>query len=322
MHELTICIPTKDRSISLISLIKTLIKECLLYKNKIHFLIVDGSKNNSLDKIKRLFNHNYSFDYIHSGLNSLDFDILNNIQHIKSKYVWFMSDDDGIYHDSLHEIFKLIYEHSDAAGFSFNYQGYDKDLIKKFHTHQASNMKFNSKMFINDDLIKSLGAHLGYMPAHIFKVSLLKKISHKEFTNDFRAWVIPYLILNMPISKTKYWFYSTKKLVRYRTGNDSFLNNGLYQRQLLMFNGFFKLIKNYSSNHTYKFFLKNYLKKRLLRNLVAFKIRSPSILDQFRFFMLLRKHYYYDIFFYFLCLIFLIPNFLFLFVKFFYRRCI
>ena len=322
MHELTIFIPTKDRSIYLISLIKTLLKASFLCRHKIHYLIVDGSKSSSLDKLKKLFNHNHSYDYIHSNLNSLDFDILTNIKQIKTKYVWFMSDDDGIYQDSLPEIFKIINDHPDASGFSFNYQGYDKALIKKFHTHQASNIEFSSKFVVSDDLIRCLGAHLGFMPAHIFNVSNLRKISHKEFINDYKAWVIPYLILNVPISQAKYWFYSTKKLVKYRTGNDSFLGNGLYERQLLMFNGFFKLIKNYSSIDTYSFFLNNYLKKRLLRNLVAFKMRSPSIVDQYSFFTLLKKHYYLNLFFYFLCLIFFVPNFIFLFVKYFYRRYI
>lgn len=322
MNDLTIFIPTKDRSIFLISLIKTLLKASSLYKKKVHYLIVDGSKNNSLAQLKKLFNNNFSFDYIHSDLNSLDIDIMINIKNIKSKYVWFMSDDDGIYQDTFSEIFKMIKDHPNASGFSFNYQGYDKTLIKKFHTHQASNLKFSSKIVDSDNLIRCLGAHLGYMPAHIFIVSLLKKISHKNFIKDYKAWAIPYLILNMPISQTKYWFYSTKKLVRYRTGNDSFLGNGLYKRQLLMFNGFFNLIKNYSTKETYIFFLNNYLKKRLLRNFVAFKFRRPMVVDQYRFFILLKKHYYSNLFFYLLCLIFFIPNFIFLFVKYFYRRYI
>jgi hypothetical protein len=322
MYELTIFIPTKDRSIFLISLIKNLLKSSFLYKNKVHYLIVDGSRNSSLVKLKKLFNNNHSFDYIHSDLNSLDSDILTNVRQIKSEYVWFMSDDDGIYQDSFAQIFKIINDHPDASGFSFNYQGYDKTLINEFHTHPASNMKLSAKIVLSDDLIKSLGAHLGYMPAHIFKVSLLKKISHKKFIKDYKAWVIPFLILNMPISPAKYWFYSTKKLVRYRTGNDSFLSNGLYKRQQLMFNGFFNLIKKYSTKETYKFFLNNYLKKRLLRNLVSFKMRKPSFADQYRFFILLKKHYYWNLFFYFLCLILFIPNFIFLFVKYFYRRYI
>ena len=282
--KIAILIPTKNRVEFLKGLLHQFIKNDIKNEN-INIYVVDASNDTDTLSLVSSLKNNLNIHCIKCRGNSIDEDIFNALDVINEKYVWLLGDDDGIYPYSVNEILQEVDKNSQAAGFTFNYQAYDSNLEKKFFTHSASKNKIDHTLKSTSSLIESCGAHLGFISCQIINNHLWKKVNRRSyFSKKYNAWSVPFIVLNILKYGNENWIYCNTKVIKYRTGNDSFLKNGIYNRQKIMFEGFFLLMKNYSSLQSYLNFKKRYFWTRLIRNVVALKLKEISFRDQLNIF--------------------------------------
>ena len=312
--NIAILIPTKNRS----KFVERLLVEFKKYNTSIGIAIyvIDASDDTKTLKFVESIKDSLSVNYIKSLGKTIDDDLFYALDMIDNQYVWFLGDDDGIYPQSINEVMKQISENKDAVGFTFNYQAYDKKLKKKFFTPSASQHEYSESFQDTSTLIESCGAHLGFISCQVINNHKWKKIKNLNgFDKRFRNWSIPYLILNTLQHGTGNWVYCNKKIIKYRTGNDSFLKDGLYSRQKLMFEGFFSLIKKYSTDQSYIIFKKRYFWSRLIRNAIAIKYKGAHFSDQIKILKLFKKKFGFIASFWLLIIpIFMLPSFFFKFL--------
>ncbi len=307
--NIAILIPTKNRS----EFVERLLAELKKYNETIGIAIyvIDASDDTKTLKLLESNKNTLSVNYIKSLGKTIDDDLFYALDIIDNQYVWFLGDDDGIYPQSINEVIKQISINKNAVGFTFNYQAYDKNLEKKFFTPSASQHKYTESFQDTSTLIECCGAHLGFISCQVINNHEWKKIKNLDgFDKKFNNWSIPYLILNTLQYGSGNWVYCNKKIIKYRTGNDSFLERGLYWRQKLMFEGFFSLIKRYSTDQSYIIFKKRYFWSRLIRNAIAIKYKGTHISDQMKILKLFKENFGFIASFWFLIIpIFILPRF-------------
>ena len=319
--NLSILIPTKNRP----QFIDYLLQQFTRYDTSIGEItihVMDASDNLETFSIIESINNRIKVNYIKSVSKTLDDDIFFALDKIDDEFVWLLGDDDGIYPYSINEVIQQISANKHAAGFTFNYQAYDKNLDKKFFTHSASAHKYSESFKDTSMLVESCGAHLGFISCQVINNHQWRKIKNiSDFDKRFINWSVPYLILNILEYGTGDWVYCNKKIIKYRTGNDSFLKHGLYMRQKLMFDGFFSLVKRYSTDQSYITFKKRYFWSRLIRNVIAIKYKGAHISDQIKILNLYSKRFGFIKPFWFLVVpIFIFPRFIFKFLVFLSNR--
>jgi len=224
---LTIIIFTNSRYNYLSPLLKDIIHSNLNIKIK----VVDyGNKNkkiiNSLIKYKNI-------QFI-IGKNNETFAerFLNYINKTKTKYIWFIGDDDRVeteYLKSLIHFLKLNIK----SGFTLNYTPFNKkEKIKKNYKIKKS---IEVKSF---KLLKDIN-NLGMVGAQIINVNNFKKISRSLNKKILLNYGYPqiYIALKL-INKFEDWGVIKNKILFYRYGNFKINNQNIEERLNFEFKGY------------------------------------------------------------------------------------
>ena len=161
----------------------------------------------------------------------------NYIKRIKSKYIWFIGDDDRIetkYLKSLVDFLKL----NNNSGFTLDYRPFHKkEEIKK-------NYKLKKKIEIESfNLFKDIN-HLGTLGAQIINANSFKIISKTLNKKILLNYGYPqiYIALKL-INKFKDWKIIKNKILFYRYGNFNINEKNIKERLNFEFKGYLLPVK-------------------------------------------------------------------------------
>jgi hypothetical protein len=161
----------------------------------------------------------------------------NYIKKIKTRYVWFIGDDDRIetrYLEPLINFLKL----KNNSGFALNYSSFYKNqqIIK-------NNKILKSIKFRSYDLLKNIN-NLGTIGTQIINVNSFKKISKSLNNKILLSYGYPqvYIALKL-ITKFKDWKFIENKILFYRYGNFEINKKNLEIRLYMELNGYFAAAK-------------------------------------------------------------------------------
>ena len=136
-------------------------------------------------------------------------------------------------------------------------------------------------------------------------------ILNNNLDSYYNSWLLVYIIGRMFEFQPK-WLYIHKKLVKYRSGNDSFLAKlGVYNRQLITYVNFPKIIQSIFGYRTkaYKNVIHTLVVDRMARSLAVIKADGGSVAIQFKIFLMyLKSFWYFPLFWYKVFPFFFIPN--------------
>ena len=325
--NLSICIPTFRRAQMLNQLLKS-IEQNKTLKDEFEIIIVDSglSFDNTEDVVLKY--KNLHIKYIKKDQdNGLDKVVKEMITIANGKYVWFISDDDIVLDGAIEHIQSIINKYGDLGGIVLNYKAFTNDLSKSFPPHDAFNGKPESELTFfkdNSQLFKKVGLHMGYLSCLILNTDhaqdiLLKqniKIPENLWGHTIIAGYISMINSN--------WIFSDFKSIGYRADSDSILKSiGLIERQKVTHVNFFDVISLiFGTNSVEERNIRTQLiSKRVPRSILNMKTKNFSLVDQFRVFSLLFRHYKTYFSFWFLAFpSFFIPKFFLIFVKNIYLR--
>lgn len=147
MILLTIAIPTFNRKESLQNLIKSLIKE----KNQSFNILVsdNNSKDGTEDMVKKFMTHHKNISYSKNKTNiGYSGNILRLYKLTKTKYIWFLSDDEILVPEALEKILISINKYKPSVAL-FNHLRIDPygrkmmDGVKKDHIYEDARLLKN-----------------------------------------------------------------------------------------------------------------------------------------------------------------------------------
>jgi glycosyltransferase involved in cell wall biosynthesis len=118
-YILTIAIPTYNRAQYLNIQLSNLIKQVNSYSD-IEILVSDNCSNDVTESVVE--NYNYSFINYYKQIENigLDGNVLSCYENAKGKYIWYLSDDDVVFEDSVQRVYDFISKHEfSVLAFSF-----------------------------------------------------------------------------------------------------------------------------------------------------------------------------------------------------------
>ena len=161
----------------------------------------------------------------------------NYIKKIKTRYVWFIGDDDRIETKYLKPLINFL-KLKNNSGFALNYGSFHKNekIIK-------NNKILKSIKFQPYDLLKNIN-NLGTIGTQIINVNSFKKISKSLNNKILLSYGYPqvYLALKL-ITKFKDWKFIENKILFYRYGNFEINKKNLEVRLYMELNGYFAAAK-------------------------------------------------------------------------------
>jgi len=269
---LTIIIFTNGRYSYLLPLVKDIIEA----KANIKIWIIDYKAKNKRETINHLSKKDINLQLylakkkIHFFINKKNYTFaerfLKYLKKVKTRYAWFIGDDDRIDSKYLKEL--LIYLDTNTnSGFTLEHNSFSKDseIQKKVDVLK----KIDSKDFnLKNDVYK-----IGLISTQIINVNKYKKISkllNREILLNYGCPQI-YIIFKL-IKIFDDWKYIANKIVFYRYGNIDMKKKYFIERLNFEFNGCLQPAKKIYGFHSNIYI--NIFKKVFFHNFISWIILS------------------------------------------------
>lgn len=225
---LTIVIFSNGRYNYLIPLLHDLVQS----KIKTQIQVINYGQNNKKKIEPFLKNKNIQF-IIGKSNETFAERFFNYIKKAKTRYIWFIGDDDRIETKYLKPLVNFLKDKNNS-GFALNYSSFHKNnqIIK--NNKILKNIKFESF-----NLLKNINS-LGTLGTQLINVNSFKKISRSLNRKILLNYGYPqvYIALKL-VTKFKDWKFIKNKILFYRYANFEINNKNLEIRLNMEFKGYF-----------------------------------------------------------------------------------
>jgi abequosyltransferase len=161
-----------------------------------------------------------------------DRNFLKAVELASGEYCWLLGSDDRIEDGGIQSVLDALERYPGLAGISVNRQAYDKSMTRKIPERPVGGWRLKQDTLIHDAELACtlLGDYFGYLSGQVVNRELWLEVAETHDLEGYlNAYVHVYIILNMLLRRPK-WLYLHRKCVGWRSGNDSFLSQGLYRR--------------------------------------------------------------------------------------------
>jgi hypothetical protein len=273
---LTIIIFTKSNYAYLSSLLKD------IWHTKINIWIVDYGNNPNKIKINRLKRKNIKLIF-DSKTVSFGERYYKYIKLVKTKYVWFVGDNDRLNKIDLKTIIKFI-KIKKSSGFTLSYKVFEEDnqINNKNKLKRATKKIESTKLEILDDI-----HNLGMLSTQIININCFKKIENTLNKKILLQYGYPhvYIILKI-IRKFTDWQKIKNTIVYYRLNKKKLSSKDILKRLDIEFKGYFLPAKEMYKNYIYK----KIYKKVFYNNIISWLLLSIQYAGKLRTFKIINSN--------------------------------
>ena len=243
---LSICIPTYNRARLLEDAIKSILSQATEFSSEIEICVSDNcSTDNTESVIKKLQKKSRIRIVYHKNSKNMgaDYNYMKVIEIAHGEYCWYLSSDDEIEKDGIRKMLSEIKANPRTGLFIVSRKVYDRKLKTPLNRIDRgfNIMKKRQEFETPAEAARRITTLLGYISVLIFKRSEWNraKKGYQEFIGS--AYVMVYVFFNMMKSGSKVIFMPYK-IIKYRFGNDSFLDNlKLVGRSKIDIEGFYRI---------------------------------------------------------------------------------
>jgi hypothetical protein len=252
---LTIIILTNSNYDYLFPLVKDLSRE------KVTTWIVDYGKNPDKIKINLLKKKNIKLIFDKEN-HSFDSRYFKYIKLVKTKYVWFIGDDDRLNKTYLKILIKFL-KIKRNSGFTLSFKVFENNnqLINNSKIRKLTKKITATNLKIQEDI-----HNLGMLSAQIINVECFKKIENTLNKQILLRYGYPhvYIILKI-IQKFADWQKIKNAIIYYRLNKKKISSKKVLRRLDIEFKGYLLPIKEIYNNHLYQ----RLFKKIFIKNIVS-----------------------------------------------------
>jgi IS1 family transposase len=232
-----------------------------IWNEEINIWIVDYGKNPNKIKINFLKKKNVKLIFDNKEL-SFENRYYKYIKLAKTKYVWFVGDDDRLKKKHLSNLIKFINKKKNS-GYTLSYEVFENDnQINNNLKIKKSTKEIESRnLKVLDDI-----HNLGMLSAQIINVNCFKKIEKTLNKKILLRYGYPhvYIILKI-IKKFDDWQKIMNTIVYYRLSKKKILSKNILKRLDIEFKGYLLPIKEIYNNRLYK----KLFKKIFIKNIIS-----------------------------------------------------
>lgn len=252
---LTIIILTNSNYDYLFPLVKDLSKE------KVTAWIVDYGKNPDKIKINLLKKKNIKLIFDKEN-HSFDSRYFKYIKLVKTKYVWFIGDDDRLNKTYLKTLIKFL-KIKKNSGFTLSFEVFENDNQL---TNNSKIRKLTKKITTTNLKIQEDIHNLGMLSTQIINVECFKKIENTLNKEILLRYGYPhvYIILKI-IQRFADWQKINDAIIYYRLNKKKISSKKVLRRLDIEFKGYLLPIKEIYNNHLYQ----RLFKKIFIKNIVS-----------------------------------------------------
>ncbi len=231
MGDISICIPTYNRAEFLPDLLDSISVQA---DDDIEVVISDNASTDDTEAVidiyrPRIRNLVYSRAPENQGH---DRNYLRAASMAGNRYLWFMGSDDAVEPDAIANIRGALSRHPGVAGMSIAARGFDYHLKHPIYFNDiiASNVPAETILRGPDEVSASIGTSFGYLSVILVdRILWAQSVHNNPVERYFNAFVHVFVILNV-LRQNPLWLCYPRPLVRWRSGNDSFLVFGQQKR--------------------------------------------------------------------------------------------
>ena len=279
------------------------------YKLKIPVYVIPYNENNAyINNVKKILNKNYYKVFIEKNNLSIHSKLFKYTQKVKTKFFWWISDDDRIKINSLSIIIKILKKNKNISGVTVGHESIKEINKNKYYNKSKNSLLKKFNIFTH---IHELGMNSTQVCSTKDYIESYKNLKKGEYHN------IAYSYLNIIykiIFKKHNWKWLENKLVIYRLANIDNINSlAALSRLDDEFKGYLFPLKNFSKR-IYNILFKKIFYKNILSHIILNFEKNGKIATIKSIkgnFSLIPKLSYVVIIFSF----FLIPSFLIKFIK-------
>jgi hypothetical protein len=269
-----------------------LLKDIIDAKANVKIWIIDYAAKNKKETINQLTNKDSNLKlyinkkkihfFINKKYHTFAERFLKYLKKVKTKYVWFVGDDDRIDTNYLKDLFTYL-NLKTSSGFTLEHISFNKDEDVRKTNDKLK--KIDSKIF---NLTYQV-SKIGLISTQIINVSKYKKISkllNREILLNYGCPQI-YIIFQL-IKIFNDWEYISNKIVFYRYGNNNMKKKYLIERMNFELNGSLQPAKKIFGldSDTYK----NIFKKNFFKNFISWIVLSIENLGKYKTYKIIFKN--------------------------------
>jgi hypothetical protein len=256
---LTIIIFTNSNYVYLFSLLKDILNE------KINILIVDYGKNPNRKNKYFLNKKNIKLIFDKTSLN-FSSRYYKYIKLVKTKYVWFVGDDDRLEKQNIKNLIKFL-KIKEISGCTLSYKVFEKDsqIINERNARERKKIKATNIKILNDI------HNLGMLSAQIINIDCFKKIEKSLNKKILLEYGYPhvYIVLKI-IEKFSDWQKIENIIVYYRSIKKKVNIKDILYRLDIEFKGYGLPMKEIYDDYLYK----KLFKKVFVQNIISWILFS------------------------------------------------
>jgi hypothetical protein len=269
-----------------------LLKDIIDAKANVKIWIIDYAAKNKKESINQLTNKDSNLKlhinkkkihlFIDKKYHTFAERFLKYLKKVKTKYVWFVGDDDRIDTSYLKDLFTYL-NLKTSSGFTLEHISFNKDENVRKANDKLK--KIDSKSFnLNYDVSK-----IGLISTQIINVSKYKKISKLLNRKILLNYGCPQIYIIFQLIKIfNDWKYISNKIVFYRYGNNNMKKKYLIERINFELNGSLQPAKKIFGLHSDTY--KNIFKKNFFQNFISWIILSIENLGRYKTYKIIFKN--------------------------------
>jgi abequosyltransferase len=243
---ISICIPTYNRARLLEDAIKSILSQATDISSEIEICVSDNCSTDNTEAVIRKLQKKSKIRIVyHKNKKNMgaDYNYMKVIEIAQGEYCWYLSSDDEIENCGIKKVLSEIAENKNLGLLIVSRKVYDKSLKTQLSRVDRSFdiMKRREEFATPIAAVRRITTLLGYLSVLIFKRSEWNraKKGYQEFIGS--AYVLVYVLLKM-IKKNIKVVYAPYKIIKYRFGNDSFLDGlKIVGRSRIDIEGFYKI---------------------------------------------------------------------------------
>lgn len=231
--RLSICIPTYNRGPFIGELLDSILAQ-RGYGWEIEVVISDNASTDETAEVVAAYRDRLPTLVYHRASENMgaDRNFLKVVELATGDFCWLMGSDDKFEPGAFAHIEEAVRRHFDVSGVSVAAQGYRENLASPMFIPDPIAKGFTEDTLLEglENIAVAIGTSLGYLSSIVVRRDRWQAVVGQwPVKNYLNSYVHIYVILKM-LERDAYWLCVPERLVGWRSGNDSFLGNGQFNR--------------------------------------------------------------------------------------------
>lgn len=227
--RLSICIPTYNRGAYIEETLRSILDQA---DDGIEIVVSDNASTDDTQAIvERLARESGRIQYFRWERNmGADRNFLKVVEIANGEYCWLMGSDDRVEPGGVEGVLAIIGANPGLGGITTNVASYDPQLKRRILMPPQTEFTNDHRFEDGAESFRTLGHWLGFLSAQIVSREAWNEVVRECDLLPYHNAYVHIFVIAQIMRRRASWYYAVATLVGWRSGNDSFLAEGVFKR--------------------------------------------------------------------------------------------